>query len=201
MRPKRFARSRTAARLARSTSSRTRVTRKAGLETQTCRGNTRSVVLRLRYSPPPRGRSTLVRPRLVDDAREALGREVDRRNGRCRYRQDDASCSSYRGEPARSAGTLSELLERLPANGRLVLAGRILPDVLHARLLVQQQAIEIGESDLRFSVANLKHSQRPGVSRRLFSKAPPDGRLWRSFGQASACFAQVEVNCLSHLYT
>ncbi len=54
-------------------------------------------------------------------------------------------------DPESGATVLTQLLDTLPENGHLVLAGRRLPSVPRARLLSQKRAISLGETDIRFS--------------------------------------------------
>lgn len=49
------------------------------------------------------------------------------------------------------AEALAELLAQLPSNGHLLVAGRTLPVIPRARLLLQQQAMAVVEADLRFT--------------------------------------------------
>ena len=57
------------------------------------------------------------------------------------------------GSPGAQA--IADLVERLPANGHLVLAGRRPPDLAVARLVVQGLADELREDDLRFDATDV----------------------------------------------
>lgn len=54
-----------------------------------------------------------------------------------------------------SKAILGELLERLPANGHLLLAGRTIPALATARLRAHGELVEVGEDDLNFDDTEL----------------------------------------------
>ena len=58
------------------------------------------------------------------------------------------------GSPGEAA--LAGLVEALPANGHLVIAGRRLPDLPLARLAAQQRLVRITDDDLRFTAEELR---------------------------------------------
>ena len=82
------------------------------------------------------------------------------------------------------AALLTRILEVLPANGHLVLAGRTVPPLPLARLEAHGQVTRIHELDLAFSGDDSASSRRCGRSRARGSRACPAGRRWPSWQRA-----------------